>query len=157
MVKTALEIILEELGKTALVAMSSLKPSSKNTCVVPFTDGIKVQLELDKYEKNLIVACILGNLQPGHYRRDLFQAALIANGLPYPRYGTLAFSTKTNNLLLYDSLDLRELNGEKVAQYLGFFLEKAKTWRQAIESGNIPHISAEYTTSGPKGFFGLKL
>ncbi len=157
MVKTAFETILEELGRTALIAISSLRPNDKNTCVIPLPDGIEIQVEMDKYEKNLIVGCILGKIEAGHYRNKIFHAALIANGLPYPRYGILAYSKKAESLVLYESLDMRELNGQKVADYLGYFLEKARTWKQAIEGGNIPHISALHTSQGPiGGVFGLK-
>ncbi|MBA3602233.1 MAG: CesT family type III secretion system chaperone [Parachlamydiaceae bacterium] len=157
MVKTQLEIILEELGRTTLIAMSSLRPNDKNTCLIPLPDGMKIQVEMDKYEKNLIIGCVLGDIEPGHYRNSLFQAALIANGLPHPRYGVLAYGNKTNKLVLHDTLSMHELNGEKVAEYLGFFLEKARTWKQAIEGGNVPHISAAYGSQGTVSVFGLKL
>ncbi len=157
MVKTQLEIILEELGRSTLIAISSLRPNDKNTCLIPLPDGMKIQIEMDKYEKNLIIGCILGVVEAGHYRNSLFHAALIANGLPYPRYGTLAYSSKTNKLVLHETLSMEELNGQKVSEYLGFFLEKARTWKQAIEGGNVPHISAAYGSKGAVSVFGLKL
>ena len=158
MVQTVLEIILEELGHTSLIAINSLRPNDRNTCLIPLPDGIKIQIELDKYEKNLIVGIALGNLsQTSLYRKNVFQMALIANGLPPPQYGIFAFSKKTGDLLLYDALDMKDLSGQKVADYLGFFLEKARNWRQALESGNIPHVSATQTSKGPIGVFGLKL
>ena len=157
MVKSRLEIILEELGRTTLIAISSLRPNDKNTCLIPLPDGMKIQVEMDKYEKNLIVGCILGVVEAGHYRNSLFQAALIANGLPYPRYGVLAYSDITNQLVLHDTLSMEELNGEKVAEYLGYFLEKARTWKQAVDGGNVPHISSAYTSKGAVSVFGLKL
>lgn len=157
MVQSPLAIILEELGRTTLVALTSLRPNDQNTCVIPFSDGVTIQVELDQQEKHLIVGSLLGVIEPGHYRNSLFQAALIANGLPSPRYGTLAYSSKSKNLVLYDALDMRELTGEKVADYLGFFLEKARIWKQAIDGGNIPHISATHTSKGSVSIFGLKL
>ncbi len=157
MVKTQLEIILEELGRSSLIAMASLRPNDKNTCVIPLPDGMKIQVEMDKYEKNLIIGCILGEVEAGHYRNSLFQAALIANGLPYPRYGVLAYGKSNHKLVLHDTISMYELNGEKVAEYLGFFLEKARTWKQAIEGGNVPHISGAYGSKGAVSVFGLKL
>lgn len=164
MVASPLEAILTELGQTSMImnlisTVRSWRPNSSNTCLIPFPDGIKVQFELDKEEKNLMIGCVLGNIEPGPYRHRLFGEALRANGMPPPRYGILGYSSKTNNLLLFDFLDLRDLGGNKVSEYLIPFLEKAKIWKEAIEAGNIPSISPQQTAGGAGGrsFFGLKL
>lgn len=148
--------LLAELGKSSLLSLGSLQLNKQNTCLIPLPSGLDVQLEMDKYEKYLIVGCVLGEVQRGKYRLALFREALKANGMPLPRYGTLAFSSKTEKLVLHDYLDMRELTGEKIAEYLVPFLEKAKIWQEAIAGNNIPVIgSSSESSSGKLGIFGI--
>jgi hypothetical protein len=156
MVTTPLGAILEELGNTTLISIASLRANNQNTCLIPFPDGLKLQIELDKYDKNLILCCVLGNLEPGEYRKKLFIEALKANGLPPPLHGTLAFSGKAQQLVIFELLDMRELTGNRVADYLPDFLEKARIWRNAIQTNTIPSI-APVQGSSRMGIFGMKL
>jgi hypothetical protein len=158
MVTTPLGALLEELGNTALISIAALKANNQNTCLIPFPDGLRLQIELDKHEKNLLICCVLGDLEPGEYRKKIFCEALKTNGMTPPLYGILAFSTKTNKLVLFDLLDMRELTGNRIADYLPSFLEKARIWRDALAGNNIPSISPSRGTSGKmSGLFGLKL
>lgn len=162
MVASRLEIILEELGQTNMMlslvsTVRSWRPNASNTCLIPISEGLNVQFELDKAEKNLIVGCVLGNVPPGPYRHKLFSEALRANGLPPPRYGILAYSNKTQNMVLFDSLDLRDLTGHKISEYLMPFLDKAKLWKEAIDNGNVPSVVPQQTGSIGRTLFGLKL
>lgn len=148
--------ILEELGKSSLLSLGSLQLNPQNTCLIPLPSGLNIQLEMDKYEKYLIVGCVLGDVQKGKYRFDLFREALKANGMPPPRYGTLAFSSKTEKLVLHEYLDMRNLRGEQVADYLVPFLEKAKIWQEAIAGNNLPVIGpSSGSSSGKLDLFGI--
>lgn len=160
MVASRLEIILQELGQTDMMInlvskVQAWRPNASNTCLIPISEGLNIQFELDKHEKNLVVGCVLGNVPPSPYRHKLFTEALRSNGVPPPRYGILAYSSKTQNLILFDSLDLRDLSGHKIADYLMPFLDKAKQWKEAIQSGNIP--SGVPQQSSGLNIFGLKL
>lgn len=160
MVVSRLEILIQELSQTNIMSSvlstaKSLRPNANNTCLIPMGNDLKVQFELDKEEKKLLIGCVLGNVTASAYRHKLFAEALRANGMPPPRYGILAYSQKTFNLLLFDYLDMRDLTGNKVSEYLAPFLEKAKTWKEAIASGNIPSIKSSQG-SGERSIFGMK-
>ena len=138
MVTNALGIILQELGKSNLIPINDLVPDRNNSCLIGLPGGLKIQIEMDKSELNLIVGCDLGEVPVGRYRTDIFREALRANSAPYPVYGIFAFSTKTKHLVLHDHLRLSEYNGEKLAEHLKPFIEKAKIWMDAIKAGELP-------------------
>lgn len=80
MVTSIFNLILQELSKTRLFAtVSNLQANLQNTCLIPLPDGLEIQLELDRHEKNLLVISIIGQLLPGQYRDSVFKEALIAN------------------------------------------------------------------------------
>lgn len=163
MVTSPLKAILDELKETDLMSrlVSSLNLMQISPCdsfVFPVPGGLRIQIELDKDEKRLLIGTTVGNLQSGSYRLKIFKEALKANGMSPPHYGVLGFSRKTGDLILFDYLDMRELTGSKVAEFLVPFLDKAKIWHDAIEGGNLPDIAPQ-TASRPqdKGLFGLRL
>jgi hypothetical protein len=149
-----LELILEELNRTAMLPIANLHPDRNNSCLIRLPTGVEFQLESDAEERNLIVGSDLGDIPPGRYRQDLFKQALKSNGAPYPHYGTFAYSNSREHLILFDSLSYEGLTGQQVAEYLEKFIQKALTWRTAMNSNDIPAESSEERSSG--GFFGLK-
>jgi hypothetical protein len=155
MTSRALATILQELGSSTLIPIPDLHPDRNNACVINLPMGIKIHLELDSKEEHLTVGTVLGTLQGGRYQENFFREALKANGLPHPRYGTFAYSSKTSSLILQEALHLQELSGEKLAAYLEKFLEKALIWKQALEGGNIPEVSTKRSL-GMGNLFGLK-
>ncbi|MBA3238551.1 MAG: CesT family type III secretion system chaperone [Parachlamydiaceae bacterium] len=148
--------LLDELGKSSVLSLGALHLNSQNTCLIRLASGLNLQFEMDKYEKNLIIGSVLGEVQRGKYRNDLFREALKANGLPPPRYGTLAFSSQTESLVLHDFLDMRDLRAEQLAEYLVPFLEKAKIWQEAIMGNNLPALTPMESPTGKLGIFGLQ-
>ncbi|MBA2727717.1 MAG: CesT family type III secretion system chaperone [Parachlamydiaceae bacterium] len=138
MVSNALGIVLEELSKTSVIPIPGLMPDRNNTCLINLGDGLKLQIELDKSERHLLIGSVLGIPARGRYRADLFKEALRANGAPLPRYGIFAFSKKTDNLVLFDLLDLQDLTGDKVGEFILPFLEKVKAWSKAIRENEMP-------------------
>lgn len=148
--------IVEELTKAALFPLQQLKVNEYNVCNIPLPDGNSVQLELDPREESLVIATVLGTVTPGTYRTNLFREALKYNGLPPPRNGILAFSTKTDHLLLYDKKHLREITGASLAENLPPFLEKASIWREAIGTGIVPTVAQSPSFGSVGKLFGLK-
>lgn len=154
MVSNALEIILNDLSKSTVLRFMNLVPDRNNTCLIQMPNGIKLQIELDSGEKNLLVGSDLGEVPKSNYRLDLFRQALRANNAPYPRFGTFAFSTKTEHLILFDLLHLDELNGEQLGEYLIPFLEKAAVWSKALINQEVPQTNFA-PSKGVGGLFGL--
>jgi len=134
----ALKSLLEDLGRMALFPLAAMRPNQQGTCAVPLPDGSVVKMELDEREQNFLIVTVVGNVPTGRYRENLFREALKANGKSHPRYGTFAFSSKTEHFLLFESLGLKDLTSAQVAEYFPHFLEKAALWRQAVNFGNVP-------------------
>ena len=154
MVLNAFEALLQELARA--LQIDQLKPDSNNSCLIQMPNGPKVQLEVNKQEDRLIMGSNLGFLPVGRYREDVFREALKANNLPPPRYGTFAYSKKADQLILFDSISLTHLNGEKIAQHLTPFVEKVTHWQEAITRGEIPAILGAFSTrKAGTGMFGL--
>lgn len=146
--------ILQELA--IAIKNPGLQVDKNNSCLIKFKGGLKVQIELDRDGKNLIIGADLGLVPPGNYRERVFIEALKANGLPYPRIGTFAYSTQNDHLVLFAALGLQDLRGDKVAEYLKPFLEKLKTWKDALARSDVPVVAATTFTSKPMGMFGMR-
>lgn len=147
--------LLDELGP--LIKIQGLHPDEKNSCLIEFKNGLKLQLEPDSREEFLMIAVKFDHLSAGRYLENLFREALKANGMPLPRYGIFAYGKKSDCLILCDRLHTKDLTGQKVFDHLTPFLEKALVWKEAISRGDIPSIISSYSgASSGGGLFGMK-
>lgn len=153
MVAGLYESILKEFSQS--LQIETLEPDENNTCLIRFANGVEVYLELDKEGENLIIGCNLGEVSVGRYRENLFRLALASNALPFPRYGTFAYSNQSNSLVLFETILAKDLHGDQVAEFIAPFVQKALLWKQAIEKNDIPTVSLP-STGGSSGMFGLK-
>ena len=148
--------LLEELGK---IFKAPLQPDKLGACVLKFKNGLQVQMEMDAKGQNVILAAQLGSISQGRFRENLFREALKANGLPPPRFGIFAYGKKNESLVLCDSLSIEELSGQKLADYLQQFTQKAEIWKNGIERGEVPSYLGNEASFGvastPGGLFGL--
>lgn len=151
MVKDLFETLLEETGNTLQIA--NLHPDRNNSCLIKLTNGVSVQLELDPYQQSIVMGSDLGGLPTGRYRENVFREALKTNGVNETHHGILAYSTKTDHMVLFETLALRDLTGEKIADALTPFSEKALKWKNALEHGEVPTLSNIRTSTG---MFGLR-
>lgn len=154
MVTDLLGALLQELGKSLKVA--DLHPDSNNSCLIKLTNGQQIQVELDRSAEFLILGADLGTVPPGKYRENLFKEALKANDLPHPIHGILAFSKKTEHLVIYERIPIRDLTGEKIAEEITPFTEKALVWENALKRGEVPSIAQFKTSDKGSGMFGLR-
>lgn len=143
--------LLEEFGTLLHI---KIVPDENNTCVIKTKSGLRVQLEVDRSGQNLLIVSKLPELPPsGGYRENIFREALKANGMPPPRHGTFAFSKKSNSLVIFTLLNLKNLNGDKILAAFTPLLAKAQSWQDAISRGEVPTVS-ENTAKSSAGFFG---
>lgn len=155
MVSDLFSSLLEELGK--ILQIPDLHPDRNRACLIKFPDGLTVQIEMDGQASQITLLSNLGELPPGKYRENVFREALKANGMPHPIHGTLAYSKKADNLVMYQRLAVKDLSGDKINLALTPFLEKARAWKEAISRSEIPLVSGGiYTSSGGSGMFGLR-
>lgn len=153
MVTDVLGVILGELG--ALLNIPDLKPDEYHTCLIKLASGTTLQIEQSKDGQTLLIGSELGVVPPGRYRIDLFKEAMKANAQPLPRYGTFGWSKKTDNLVFFRRIPLKELTGEKLHAMIPPFVEIVKKWKEAIDHGDIPLNNSFYTSGGKGGLFGL--
>lgn len=145
--------ILQDLGK--LLKIEGLHEDDNRSCLIRLQTGQQVQLEIDRSGQFLVMGADLGLVPSGRYRLELFEAALKANGQPHPIHGILAYSSKNEHLVIFEKLPFIDLTGEKVANALAAFSNKAKNWADALEHNEIPKMSSGYTSSHGSGMFGL--
>lgn len=153
MVMDLLNTILKDLEKS--IKIEDLHSDKNESCQIRFENGLEIQLELDPSGDFLCVGTKLGEVPGGRYRQTLFKEALRANGLPPPRYGTFAFSQKTNSLIFFEYLWAKDLNGEKLAAFLVHFKLKAQIWKEAIARGDVPQLGEMSPKGRSTGMFGL--
>lgn len=147
--------LLQELGRA--IDIPKLKPDVNNSCIIRFRKqgDIRVQIELDPEGTNVIIGTDLGNVAPGRYRESIFIEALKSNGIT-PRHGIFAYSRKADHLVLFEKMPIQELTGDKVADFLKLFLEKAKVWKEALSRNEVPVVVTAHTSRPMGGIFGLR-
>lgn len=145
--------LLQELGQA--LEGAEFEPDEQDSCLLVFPDGQRVQMEIDKTGDFLMVASHLGEVPPGGYRRNLFEAALKMNGLPPPQLGTFAFNHASGQLIFLRQLNVKNLNGEQVADFLEKFNEVVLIWKEEIEKGEVPIVETASSGRGRGGLFGL--
>ena len=110
---------LEDLSKLLDI---ELKPDNNHSCLIKIKDKLEVQLELDRENQDyLIIGSLLGELPSGKFREEILFSALKANARSYPRIGSFAYSTKLNNLVLYELLNLNQISPETILSILTSF------------------------------------
>ena len=142
--------LLNELG--AELALT-LHPDRVGACNLKTKDDFNVKLECDAHQENLLIAAFICDIPPGKARENILRDALKSNG-PFPQNGAIAYSERNNKLVLFTYFRLSNLNGRKLAEFLGVFLDKASSWRIGVETGHTANLIAQ-ASKPPSGMFGL--
>jgi hypothetical protein len=142
--------ILEGLGK--LLNITDLQPDANNCCLLNFSNGVPVSIEVYK-GLFLMIISDLGPTPAGKYRENLLGEALKANGQPLPRMGVFGYNKKRDSLLLFEKFFFDTASAEKIFEILPQFIEKGFVWKEAITKGEIPTTSS--SSAKPSGMFGL--
>lgn len=131
------EDLIEAFGKRLNIV---LKPDALRSIRLRIMDDFFVQIEQDNTAKNILLGCQLGEIPPGSYRKNLFEQALVLNGLGTEPKGTLAFSKKKESLILFQFFPINNLEPEQFYQYFRLFIGHAKIWIASIREGVVPQI-----------------
>ncbi|MBS0616206.1 MAG: CesT family type III secretion system chaperone [Verrucomicrobia bacterium] len=140
--------LLADLGTLINVP---LHPDSKRLCRLNIDNKIHIQIQEEENQDRLLVACFVGEIPAGKFRENLLKATLKENNA-YPRLGTFAYSARNNQLALFAYIYYPGLHGDNFADFLGTFLEKAFTWKTALETGRIPERGQTLQKTGPSIF-----
>lgn len=109
-----------------------------NACSIQLHETLTIQLQLDVSQENLWIFCKLIEIPAGKFREIVLREALKANSLPDPRTGVFGYLASSNHLALFQKYPLTILNGERLAGFIGAFLELAALWQNAIQNGDPP-------------------
>ena len=136
----ALEHILDEIGESIGV---SLQANDNNTCYVSIPGGCDIQMEILEDGENFLLIAEIGSIPLGKYREDIFKESLRFNGMPQPQVGFFAYSETDDTLNLLEIFPLKGLTGNRVSEIIPAFTNKAMVWKEAIQRGEIPQMTAE--------------
>lgn len=124
--------LLHQLGKVFHLALHIDK---HRACSIRVFDTLTLQLQLDTSQEHLLLFAKIAEVPPGRFRENVMRDTLKANGLPDPRVAIFCYLASTNQLALYQRYPIALLDGEKLAGLAGAFIETAKSWQEAIGSG----------------------
>jgi hypothetical protein len=146
--------LLIELGKLIQIP---LKVDANNSCMITFPkEKIEIQIEHELSTDMLIIGSNIAKLPPGRFRQNLFEQSLKANNLDNPRGGILAFSPRSDMLVIFTKLAMKDLKPEDVAQAMIPFKDKLKKWKDGIQNNEVPQLLSSGIKTPSSGMFGLK-
>lgn len=140
--------LLQGLGKIFSVR---LQPDRNNACLLEINKTIRIQIQLDPSEENLILGAKLCTVLPGKFREDVLRNALQHNALP-DTLEYLAFIQETNTLVLFTFVYFRGQSPEIIAKIIEKFLQAAISWKEAIGSNAPGPMITPIVTSSPPRF-----
>ena len=141
-------MLLTELSELVDVP---LHPDQNRSCSLNVNNVMHVQLHEEESKDRLLLSAFVGELPPGKFREKLLIETLKENNL-FPRVGTFAYSSRNNQLAFYTYLQLPDLTGELLADALELFLDRAFSWKTALETGQIPSRGSNLQKTGPSIF-----
>lgn len=138
--------LLQGLGQQLGVA---LHPDKRGACKLNIRNQFQIQIEYEPSYERILMASFICDIPPGKLRENILRDALKAN-YPFPQLGTLSYCERNNKLTLFLYLSLHGLNPDKLAVLLTHFIEKAKAWKEAAETGQ--SVSLPSSAQGAKSF-----
>ena len=139
-------ILLADLG--ALIQVP-LHPDHHRACCLSVNGELHVQLKEDK--DRILVAAFVSEIPAGKFRENILTETLKENNL-FPRVGTFSYSERNNQLALYSYVYFPGLDGNKMADFLEKFFEKAFSWKTALQTGQLPERGHTLHKTGPSIF-----
>ena len=141
-------IVLADLGSLVDVP---LHPDHNRSCSINVNNVMHLQLQEEENKERILLAAFFGELPPGKFREILLKETLKENNL-FPRIGTFAYSPRNNQMVFFTYAALPTLTGDKLADVLELFLDRAFSWKTALETGQIPSRGANLQKTGPSIF-----
>ncbi|MDQ5956626.1 MAG: CesT family type III secretion system chaperone [Candidatus Rhabdochlamydia sp.] len=130
------------LNDLSLLLDMHLSPDKRGACKLNIDDTLHIQLEPSSNRDKLLFFCFLSEIPPGKFRENVLRDALKANtDLNTP--GTLGFSERNNQLVLFANLNFPSLIAKEVLDFLHLFMAKAQAWKQAIATGQTSNLCSD--------------
>jgi len=140
-------ILLADLG--ALIQVP-LHPDHHRACNLVINGELHVQLKEEDKDR-ILVAAFISEIPAGKFREHILLETLKENTL-FPRTGNFCYSERNNQLALYAYVYFPGLDGDKMADFLEKFLEKAFSWKTALQTGQLPERGHTLQKTGPSIF-----
>ncbi len=128
-----------------------LQPDHNRSCSLNVNNAMHVQLQEEENKDRILIGAFVGELPPGKFREILLKETLKENNL-YPRVGTFSYSPRNNQLAFFTYVLLPTLTGDILADILEIFLDRAFSWKTALETGQIPSRGTNLQKTGPSIF-----
>jgi hypothetical protein len=141
-------MLLADLG--ALIQVP-LHPDHNRTCNLSINGELHIQMKEDGNRNRILVGTFLAEIPPGKFRENILKETLKENTL-FPRTGNFSYSERNNQLALFAFLYFEGLKGDTMADFLEAFLEKAFSWRTALQTGQLPERGQTLQKTGPSIF-----
>lgn len=138
------ETLIQELGQ---VLGFTLQAEKGFLCKLILRGTIHVQLEFDEENDRIIIASLFAELPPGKFREDALMTALKTNFLD-PSLGSFGYIDTPPTLVLQMYLPL-STSAALLGALLQQFVEKAITWKEAIEQGTVSQLAQAGKSSLP--------
>ncbi len=127
----------EILNQLSTIIHVPLYLEKKRAVRFSIDQALHIQLEEEEAKQRILIAAFVAEIPPGKFRENLLREGLKANAI-FPRTGTFAYAERNNQLALFDYMYFEYLTGEKFADRLALFIEKALLWRKNLEKGSLP-------------------
>lgn len=141
-------IILHDLGTLIDVP---LHPDHLRCCSLNVNNSMHVQLKEEENKDRILIAAFLGELPPGKFREILLKETLKENHI-FPRVGIFCYSPRNNQLAFFTYVQMAGLRGDILADALEIFLDRAFSWKTALDTGQIPARGHNLQKIGPSIF-----
>lgn len=152
--KESFEELLYELSEYLGVP---IEPDVKGGCRLRVEEKFDIQLELDKFKENIVFGARIYELSPGTYRQNVLKSGLKANYKKGYEIGILSFVHKDNYLYIWHQVPLDSTNAENFINHFLLFYDKAYSWNNALESGQLaPENAFEGKKLDKPPMFGMK-
>ncbi|HEX4840456.1 MAG TPA: CesT family type III secretion system chaperone [Rhabdochlamydiaceae bacterium] len=140
-------ILLADLG--ALIQVP-LHPDHHRACNLVINGELHVQLKEEDKDR-ILVAAFISEIPAGKFREHILLETLKENTL-FPRTGNFCYSERNNQLAMYAYVYFPGLDGDTMADFLEKFLEKAFSWKTALQTGQLPERGHTLQKTGPSIF-----
>lgn len=139
--------LLDDLARK--IGMDGLKFDADHFCHITVDDEFPVTLRRDTSTQRLVLLGQVASALPELDRTTV--ADLLALGLQPLRDNGIGvgYEATSQNLILYQTLPLGELNLERLQVALGNFFETIKTWRRRLQDCATANTSGVSSMKGP--------
>lgn len=141
-------LLLADLG--ALIQVP-LHPDHHRACCLSVNGELHVQLKEDDNKDRILVAAFIAEIPAGKFRENILKETLKENNL-FPRIGSFSYSERNNQLAFFSYVYFQGLDGNKMADFLEKFFEKAFSWKTAMQTGQLPDRGHSLHKTGPSIF-----